>query len=68
MSNPMLKKGDLSRLTDLVRGALTPEESLALIDQIEHDKELSQDLEIVLALQKMTKGDWEAVLRSHTKR
>ncbi len=68
MSNANLKKGDLSRLTDLVRGRLMPEESIALIDQIERDPQLSQDLEMVLALQKMTKEDWEAVRRSHSRR
>jgi hypothetical protein len=59
---------DIERLTDLVRGRLTPDESLEALEWIEKDKSLSDDLEVVLALEKMTKAEWEALIRSHSKR
>ncbi len=62
------QRPDIERLTDFVRGRLTPEESRDVLDWIEKDKSLSADLETVLALQKMTKEDWETLLRSHVKR
>ncbi len=59
---------DIERLTEFVRGRLTPEESREVLDWIETDKCLSADLETVLALQNLTKADREAVLRSYSKR
>ncbi len=61
-------KGDIDRLIDFAKGRLSSEESLALLDEIEQDPELSGNLEVVLGLLKMSRKAWEEVIRSHSKR
>jgi hypothetical protein len=50
---------DFDKLRDFALGKLSPEESLAILDQLEKDPELSSQFELVLALLDLSKEDWD---------
>ena len=66
MSRP--SKTDIDRLIDFAKGKLSPEESLAVLNEIEKNPELSGNLEIVLGLLRMSREEWDEILVSRSKR
>ncbi len=59
MTSP--SRPDSDRLIDFVKGRLTPEEGLEVLDWVEKDKETSDNLMIILELQKIPREEWERI-------
>ncbi len=55
------RRPDIDKLTDFVKGRLTPEESLEVLDWIEKDRTISEDLELVLLLENIPAEEWERI-------
>lgn len=52
---------DIEKLTDLVKGRLSPEASLEVLDWLEKDREVSEDLQLVLELENIPWEEWERI-------
>ncbi len=52
---------DIDRLTDFVKGRLTPGENLEVLDWVEKDQGVSEDLELVLELENIPPEEWERI-------
>jgi anti-sigma factor RsiW len=52
-------KPDIERLIDFARGKLSPEESLAVLEELEKDPRVSRDLELILSLMGLSREEWE---------
>ncbi len=61
-------KPDFQKLTDFAKGRLSPEESLEILEWIEKDREVSNDLDLVLELGKIPREEWEKIRKGGPRR
>lgn len=57
----MSKRIPIARIVDFAGGRLSREESLALLDRIEHDKQASQDLDLVASMMDVVAKEGDAL-------
>jgi hypothetical protein len=53
----MSEKIPIDKIVDFAAGRLSREESLALLDQIEHDPQASQDLDLIASMMEVIDKD-----------
>jgi len=68
MDQCMRKKIPISKIVDFAAGRLSREESLALLDEIEHDQHASQDLDLIASMMDVIEKEGDGLLAERVAR